>query len=86
MWQRSSASNSVPTSWLRLIGTRLNRELIVGRSAGDACCSDGILTSLTRPVPVIAILADELGDAERWWFKHRRPLPTRLSQRLCGSK
>jgi hypothetical protein len=42
----------------------------VGRSAGDACCSDGILTSLTLPVPphssntgwlpVIAILADEL--------------------------
>ena len=50
----------------------------MGRSAGDACCSDGILISLTLPVPphssnigglpVIAILADELGDAERWWF------------------
>ena len=55
----------------------------MGRSARDACCSDGILTSLRLPVPphssntpegpVIAILADELGAAERWWFEHRRP-------------
>jgi hypothetical protein len=62
----------------------------VGRSAGDACCSYRILTSLnaacSTALPVIAILADELGDAKRWWFKHRRPWPTRLSQRLCGSK
>ena len=68
----------------------------MGRSAGDAGCSDGILTSLTLPVPphssntgwlpVIAILADELGCVERWWFTHRRPWPTRLSQRLRGSK
>jgi hypothetical protein len=42
----------------------------VGRGAGDACCSDGILTSPTLAgpphssntgwLPVIAILADEL--------------------------
>ena len=68
----------------------------MGRGAGDACCSDGILISLTLLVPphssnigglpVIAILADELGDAERWWFKHRRPWSTRLGQWLCGFK
>ena len=84
-WQRSSAPNSVPTSWLRLIGTRLNPELICRAEARErlfvtngistlaqAACSTAFLSN-TPGGRSIAILADELGAAERWSFERRRP-------------